>query len=336
MKKFNTPSKGAIYNTKDFEHLFNVAKDIAGALSSVLTESTAPVRISGVEFTKNGQDYSCTEGWLLHNNTFYKVDAFSGTATGSQIPVFNLETVSEPHEPHDLYEGYNKVGTFFICQEEKLKPSFGASGTGLFDYDAIIKHPVKRNSDAIAGVQGLLRGMVVDYYGDLTNFDATGLGIGEFIGYALCNGQNGTPDARGRVFVGMSDTSSANGNPDANLGEYFVIGNTGGNRSSSLIEGNLPPHKHGVGVIIVEDGDHVHPITWPNTQGDNNLVHGMSARLNSNDNNGEPTALDSVPTQTDLAGKHSHGATVSENTVGNGDPIDIRQPYMVTGKLMKL
>jgi hypothetical protein len=36
-------------------------------------------------------------------------------------------------------------------------------------------------------------------------FDTTGLGIGEMLGYALCNGNNGTPNLSGRFIVGAGE-----------------------------------------------------------------------------------------------------------------------------------
>ncbi|KXX70796.1 hypothetical protein [Flammeovirga sp. SJP92] len=316
MKILNTPSKGLAVNTKDFEHMYNATKDVAEALASVLTESTAPVRIKGVEFTQNGNNFQCDEGWLLWQNTLYKVDAFNASGVGSEIPVFNLQTTKLTHEPHDLLEGYNKVGTFDFCTEEKLVPTFGARGAGLFDYDAIIKHPVKRNSDAIAGLQGLLPGMIVDYKGSLTNFTASGLGIGDFIGYALCNGQNNTPDLRGRVTIGMSDNAEADGNPDANLSEYFKMGNVGGSKDVTLTVDDIPPLSL--------------PFSTTTT------VSGITGGDDDNHDNTSYFAGGDKPT-----GEHPTfdiNVDVSGNAVKStgGDAHENRPPYMVVGKLMKL
>ncbi|WP_044203850.1 hypothetical protein [Flammeovirga sp. OC4] len=328
MKKFNTPPKGARYNTVDFEHLYNATKDVADALASVLTESSAPVRITGVEFSNNGNQYECTEGWLLYQNTLYKVDAFNGTGTGSEIPVFNIETSNLNHEPHDLFEGFNKVGTFFICQEEKLKPSFGASGTGLFDYNAIIKHPIQRNSDAIAGLQGLLPGMIVDFFGPLTNFDGTGLGIGDYIGYALCNGQNGTPDLRGRVTVGLGNSSDPNGNSEANLSEYFEVGNQGGTRNVTLTgdQSGIQSHQHSI-----TDKSHNH------VNGDfNKLMTADGLSTSGGDTNNDPTEPNLVRCGTIQS---SYTGITETNNVNAKDALEShenRQPYMVVGKLIKL
>lgn len=49
-------------------------------------------------------------------------------------------------------------------------------------------------------------------------------------GWALCNGQNGTPDLRDRFIVGA--------------GSSYNVGSTGGESSVQLQTANLPAHKH--------------------------------------------------------------------------------------------
>ena len=57
------------------------------------------------------------------------------------------------------------------------------------------------------------------------NFDATGLGVLSFTGWANCNGNNGTKNFQGRVAIGNS--------------EYYPIGTTGGNKDAVVVS-----HKH--------------------------------------------------------------------------------------------
>ncbi len=68
--------------------------------------------------------------------------------------------------------------------------------------------------------------------------DGTGLGINTWAGWAICNGQNGTPDLRKRFRVG-ADFSSA---------DYNVVGNTGGAEFVTLNKDQtpLPDHKHAI------------------------------------------------------------------------------------------
>jgi len=59
------------------------------------------------------------------------------------------------------------------------------------------------------------------------NFDETGLGVELCEGYAICNGQNGTPNLDGLVSVGYGNN-------------YSVIKAIGGNKEVALVAGNLP------------------------------------------------------------------------------------------------
>lgn len=68
------------------------------------------------------------------------------------------------------------------------------------------------------------------------NFDGTGLGINEMVGYAICNGQNGTRDWGGRVPLGY-DAST-----------YPTLGATGGTTQEVLGINHIPPHSHTISV----------------------------------------------------------------------------------------
>jgi len=60
-----------------------------------------------------------------------------------------------------------------------------------------------------------------------TNFDGSGLGVELMVGYAICNGQNGTPDLDGLVSIGYGT-------------EYSVIKAVGGLKQVSLTASNIP------------------------------------------------------------------------------------------------
>jgi hypothetical protein len=62
------------------------------------------------------------------------------------------------------------------------------------------------------------------------NFDNTGLGVNERVGWAICNGLNGTRDRNGRVGIGYGS-------------DYTTIGLPGGSKDAVVVN-----HTHTVGI----------------------------------------------------------------------------------------
>ena len=108
---------------------------------------------------------------------------------------------------------------------------------------------------------------VVEYYGPLSGrFDATGAGLGDWEKIYLCNGNNGTPDKRGRVGVGV--TSGMGGGPMNAAVDPAVAGNpsytflgTAGSNQVVLTAAQIPSHTHTASAVnTVNDPGHTH--TW--------------------------------------------------------------------------
>jgi len=94
-------------------------------------------------------------------------------------------------------------------------------------------------SDVVAGYA--IKGEFKDIYdfdnNFLANFDASGLGItARFQGWALPNGNNGTPNVEGRVRI----TNGSITDPGSGLAFTFVNGDTGGEVKHKLTIGELP------------------------------------------------------------------------------------------------
>lgn len=153
---------------------------------------------------------------------------------------------------------------------------------------------------------------ITAYAGPLTNFDASGAGLGDWEKIYLCNGNNGTPDLRGRVLVtattGMGGGTLANavnpsqpGNPD------YTLGATVGSNSVTLTEGQLPSHTHTTSVST--ESDHTHGFEYPVSVADGG--GGDDNRLTNTNN------ISSIDiTETEPAGEHTHTVTINP-TGGN-------------------
>ena len=104
---------------------------------------------------------------------------------------------------------------------------------------------------------------VVEFYGNLSGkFDSTGAGLGEWEKIYLCNGNNGTPDKRGRVSVG-STTGMGGGtldsavDPSVSGNPIYSLGTKYGANTVVLSTAQIPSHNH-LATSVVTDTGHTH------------------------------------------------------------------------------
>ena len=153
---------------------------------------------------------------------------------------------------------------------------------------------------------------VVPYIGSLSNFDITGAGLGDWDRIFLCNGNNGTPDLRGRVLVGAT-TGMGGGPLDAAVdpaipgNPTYAIGSTHGTNSVVLNPGQIPSHTHTATVSSVADHTHDFPadLIGRGTGGGDALTN--QDNITSNDY-----------AETDAAGGHTHTVTIGNTGGGLG------------------
>ena len=133
----------------------------------------------------------------------------------------------------------------------------------LSELNSLIASYLAGGSGSVKMYNKMIPYTVVEYYGNLAGkFDSTGAGIGEWEKIYLCNGNNGTPDKRGRVSVGTTtgmgggtldvavDPSNP-GNPNYSLGTKY------GSCMVSLNITQIPSHSHTATNTVIDSG-HFH------------------------------------------------------------------------------
>jgi microcystin-dependent protein len=137
-------------------------------------------------------------------------------------------------------------------------------------------------------------------------------------GWAICDGTNGTPDMRGRVPVGVDTTQT----------EFDVLGEAGGAKTHTLVQGEIPGHVH-------TGPSHAHNIPAHNhtlrlgdgPTADDSVLSRMAAPLQTTSS----AAIAADPTKdTDLSGTGDTG-----NTGGSGAHNNL-QPYRALHFIMRV
>lgn len=126
-------------------------------------------------------------------------------------------------------------------------------------------------------------------------------------GWALCDGNNGTPDLRNRFARGVSDAAT---DP----------GSSGGQNSVSLTESQIPTHGHSLSSTN-SVGNHSHTIP-------------SASYLEGEDGGNDDTTGNDYETNISDAGSHSH--SLNDSTVGSGSGIDNQPPHFEVAYIQKL
>jgi microcystin-dependent protein len=190
-----------------------------------------------------------------------------------------------------LHFGYGIVGTF----EENEKMTIlttGNVGIGTTEPAAQLHVTETIQARKIVADGAVFTGMILMWSGAADKIPT---------GWALCNGQNRTPDLRNRFLVGAGDDYSVN--------------NTGGQNQVTLTVRELPRHSHGV-----SDPGHSHETNVYSQKGKSDNAEDRWVRLNDN-----------------LMVRSTHeytGITIQET--GQGQPFDIRPLYYALCFIMKI
>lgn len=174
-----------------------------------------------------------------------------------------LTGVTASSDTHDILQAtINKV-----CQVATDLSNFedyaDATFTTPSDVNTLIQQYIATQPQFTKYYNRMVPYEITAYYGPLTNFNGAGVGTGAWEKIYLCNGNNGTPDLRGRTLVGA--TSMPGGSPMSsvvNPGGFnptYTLGATPGANSVTLSIAEMPIHSH-VNTIstTVTDPGHTH------------------------------------------------------------------------------
>lgn len=288
-----TGTVGHPLSMDDFRHLQDGIKEALGAVAQSL--GSGNFTLSGANVTVVGGNVSVTPGYIYFNGEVYPVLAQT-IPTQVNTLFFKIKRLTVVPSPV-MYKTGNLVDVHVI---DVMELSYGS---GDIDVTAI----GKQSPNPI--------GVVTMYDGVITDFEENGLGKPEkgLKGWALCNGNNGTPDLRDRFIVGA--------------GEQYLIGARGGNGNITLNANQLPAHTHGAtGLTIPSSGSHSHDSVQYRTH-DGSGSGANSVQRTGSSGNPQDATFDTwgVPSA-GSAHTHSIEGNVAANTP-NGSSIDIRPPY---------
>jgi microcystin-dependent protein len=265
-----------------------------------------------------------------------------------------LTGVTNSSDTHEVVQAIINKLCATVADLAALELDVATNYVKLADLDALIAAYIAGQSGGNSNQQYLkmVPYVAYEYYGPLTNFDGTGMGIpaNGFYKVYLCNGLNGTPDKRGRVGVGAIQNVpggplDAAVNP-ANAGNpNYAIYNTLGANTVTLITPQIPVHTHNA--IVSASGtvdNHTHIIMGgggPGTGGPTPTALQVAASANLDGGNAgyfvRPASVQthsSGITSASGAGPVSLSVNVSNETTGNGAAHPNIQPIIAAYYIM--
>jgi microcystin-dependent protein len=241
------------------------------------------------------------------------------TAIAADITTLNadytigcLTGVTSSSDTHAIVQAIiNKLCTT-VADLAALELDVDTNYVKLADLDALIAAYIASQGSGNSNQQYLkmVPYVAYEYYGLLTNFDGSGIGIpaNGFFKVYLCNGLNGTPDKRGRVAVGAINNVpgaplDAAVNP-ANAGNpNYSLYTTAGSNTVTLTTPQIPIHTHSTTVVASGTvGDHTHVIMGGTGPGSPNVT---------------PTALQVIANYNNDGGNLSYATKPANSQVHN-------------------
>lgn len=233
-----------------FEHLIGVMDGSSINLTDVSLENCTWLQAQFI-----GKDKTIVNLFqlLIDNQCTLKaiLDSFS---TGVQV--FDTKCLTGLPENPTSVDILQAVVTQ-SCSMKTTVDSFPSNYVKTSDLESLVLQIMQANPASI----NFPKNIPVPYIGNLSNFSNTGVGTGDYAGWFIMNGLNGTQDWRGRAVVG-----AVRGVPGASLDAAvdpavkgsninYGIGDKFGEAFHALSPEEGPAHNH-----PVTDPGHIHPM----------------------------------------------------------------------------
>lgn len=170
-----------------------------------------------------------------------------------------------------------------LCQVQvdltALALNLSTNYVSVADIDSYIEAYLNSTGSSTLVSNKMVPYSVLPYFGTLANFDGTGAGTGNWLKIYLCNGQNGTPDLRGRTLVGTTTgmfggtlSSAVNFNIPGSGNPNYTLGSVVGANQITLDVTQIPSHTHvATATTSVTDTGHRHKFSDDNLSPTNAL-----------------------------------------------------------------
>lgn len=225
MKKFNFPGGGQPVNLTDIQDLHDEHNSI---LESLLLGVGGCV-LSGLVISGTESNATISAGWCFLDGEYVYLPAQAGVNFTSNSTQYIKKGTPVQGRPKNFTTGGLK-NTRITTNAERV--TVLPSGV---DYIAMTF--ASGHSQSLAEVMGrkIIPIGTIQMAKALTDFNpTTGLGSGKWKGWALCDGQNGTIDMRGKFPVGYHSADN----------DYNALGKVGGSKNVTLTKNQLPAHDH--------------------------------------------------------------------------------------------
>jgi hypothetical protein len=196
---------------------------IAGLVTNILPNPiTGTIYIlSGCVNSGTGSVYNISAGVIYYNGEIFNFDGISFTLTGLEKAYARIQTTQyiTNADPVQFTDGVNRN----VHNIRKFVVENTITSSGLPEFKDFVTVPS-------SWLSGDVKEIVCNEAYRIKYFDSTGLGRLERTGWAIMNGQNGTPSDAGKVTIAY--------------GGGYELQQTGGVEEVTLTQNQIPSHTH--------------------------------------------------------------------------------------------